>query len=69
MAEDFELILAVAEDAVNDTESFTKAKQISLYLIDKIQGKYAKAQGRAIVLGLLLAALAIIQVRKISKLH
>ena len=53
MAEDFELILAVAEDAVNDTESFTKAKQISLYLIDKIQGKYAKAQGRAIVLGLL----------------
>lgn len=69
MDEDFELILAVAEDAANNTEAFNKAKEMSLYLVDRIQKEYSKAQGRSIVLGLLLAALAIIQVRRINKLH
>lgn len=69
MDEDFVIILEVAQYATEDEEMFESAKRIGIYLVDKIEKDLRKAQGGSIVLGLVLAALAIVQTKKLHGLH
>lgn len=60
------LALEVAERAAQNKDDFEAAQQCSLYLLDQLEANCKLLKGSVIILGLVMAILAIVDTKKMQ---